>query len=71
MAKTNLQELAFGELNLTNLQVVTLNEIAANIANGKDAYASYADLLSDQEDRYLRAWLGNKGILVNEEKAEG
>jgi len=68
---TNLQELAIVELNLTNLQIVALNEIAANIANGKDTYASNADSLSEQEDKYLRAWLGNEGILVKEEMAEG
>lgn len=70
MKHENLQALAM-ELNLTNLQIVALNEIAANIANGKDTYASNADSLSEQEDKYLRAWLGNEGILVNEEEAEG
>ena len=68
MKHENLQALAM-ELNLTNLQIVALNEIAANIANGKDTYASKADLLSEQEDKYLRAWLENEGIRV--EKAEG
>lgn len=67
--KVNLQELALVELNLTNLQIVTLNGIAANIANGEDTYASNADSLSEQEDRYLRAWLGNEGIKVS--KVEG
>ena len=62
MAKTNLQELAFVELNLTNLQVVALNEIADNIEKGEDDYASYEWTLSEAEDKYLRAWLENEGV---------
>jgi hypothetical protein len=62
MAKINLQELALVELNLTNLQVVALNEIAANIENGGEDYASYEGTLSEAEDKYLRAWLANEGV---------
>jgi len=62
--KTNLQELAINELNLTNLQIVALNEIGANIQNGAEDYFSVEGTLSEQEDEYLRAWLGNEGILV-------
>ena len=62
--KTNLQELAITKLNLTNLQIVALNEIAANIYNCKEDYFSVEDSLSVAEDEYLRAWLGNDGILV-------
>lgn len=62
--KTNLQELAITKLNLTNLQIVALNEIGANIQNGAEDYFSVEGSLSEQEDEYLRAWLGNEGILV-------
>ena len=62
--KTNLQELAINELNLTNLQIVALNEIGANIQNGAEDYFSVEGTLSKKEDEYLRSWLGNEGILV-------
>ena len=65
MAKTNLQQLALCELNLTNLQVTTLNEIADNIKNGKEDYLSVKDSLSEGEDKYLRAWLENEGIVLD------
>lgn len=68
MAKTNLQQLALCELNLTNLQFATLNEIADNIKNGKEDYLSVKDALSEGEDKYLRAWLENEGFEVPEEE---
>lgn len=64
MAKTNLQQLALCELNLTNLQFTTLNEIAERIRRDEDDYFSYEDTLSDEEDKYLRAWLRNEGIII-------
>ena len=60
--KINLQELALCELKLTNLQVVALNEISAKIEDGEDDYASYEGVLSEAEDKYLRAWLEDEGI---------
>ena len=65
MAKTNLQQLALCDLNLTNLQFATLNEIADNIKNGKEDYLSVKDALSEGEDKYLRAWLENEGIVLD------
>ena len=63
MKKKNLQEMAIG-LNLTNLQIVALNEMGENIKKGDEDYFSVEDSLSEQEDEYLRAWLNNEGILV-------
>lgn len=68
MKHENLQALALVELNLTNLQIVALNEMGAQIENREEDYFSVADSLSEQEDRYLRAWLGNEGILVLKEE---
>lgn len=63
MKKKNLQAMAIG-LNLTNLQIVALNEMGENIKKGDEDYFSVEDSLSEQEDEYLRAWLNNEGILV-------
>ena len=63
MKKKNLQTMAIG-LNLTNLQIVALNEMGENIKKGDEDYFSVEDSLSEQEDEYLRAWLNNEGILV-------
>ena len=60
-----LQELAFS-LNLTNLQIVGLNEIGCQIEDGEKSYLSVADSLSPQEDSYLRAWLEKAGLDVPE-----
>ena len=61
MAKVNLQELAYAS-GLTNLQIVGLNEIGSQIEDGMETYLSVADSLSEAENNYLRAWLGNEGI---------
>ena len=67
MKHNNLQAMAM-ELNLTNLQIVALNEMGANIDNGEEDYFSVECSLSEQEDKYLRAWLENEGILVLKEE---
>ena len=54
----NLQALAIG-LKLTNLQILALNGIGAQIENGEEGYLSVADTLSTAEDKYLRYWLEN------------
>ena len=63
MKKKNLQAMAIG-LNLTNLQIVALNEMGENIKKGDEDYFSVEDSLSEQEDEYLRAWLNTEGRLV-------
>lgn len=61
---------AEGLETLTNLQITTLNGIGMGIAEGKDGYASYEGLLSESEDRYLRAWLEKEGIEIAKEDEE-
>lgn len=63
----NLQEMAIGS-NLTNLQIMGLNEIACAIEGGEDDYFSYEDTLSPEEDAYLLAWLVNRGVYVIKDK---
>lgn len=63
LKRHNLQALAIG-LKLTNLQIVGLNGIGAQIENGEEGYLSVADTLSRNEDKYLRYWLENAGIDV-------
>lgn len=65
----NLQKLALVDLGLTNLQVVQLNEIGSQIADGMATYQEMAECPSNEEAVYLFAWLENEGIKV--EKAEG
>ena len=65
----NLQKLAIVDLRLSNLQVVQLNEIGSQIADGMATYQEMAESLSNEEAVYLFAWLENEGIKV--EKAEG
>jgi len=69
MKHENLQALAM-ELNLTNLQIVALNEMGEWIRDGAEDYVSVADSLSEQEDKYLRAWLENEGIKVTKGKGK-
>lgn len=65
----NLLKLALVDLGLTNLQVVQLNEIGSQIADGVATYQEMAECLSNEEAVYLFAWLENEGIKV--EKVEG
>lgn len=65
----NLQKLAIVDLRLSNLQVVQLNEIGSQIAEGMATYQEMAESLSNEEAVYLFAWLENEGIKV--EKVEG
>ena len=65
----NLQKLAIVDLRLSNLQVVQLNEIGSQIAEGMATYQEMAESLSNEEAVYLFAWLENEGIKVS--KAEG
>lgn len=60
----NLQTLAIVDLNLTILQIVSLNEIGSQIEDGAESYESVAESLSQAEDTYLRAWLENAGIEI-------
>ena len=66
MQKHNLQSLAIVDLNLTNLQIVSLNEIGSQIEDGAESYESVAESLSQAEDTYLRAWLENAGVPLPE-----
>lgn len=65
----NLQKLALVDLRLSNLQVVQLNEIGSQIADGMATYQEMAESLSNEEAVYLFAWLENEGIKVT--KGEG
>ncbi len=65
----NLQKLALVDLRLSNLQIVQLNEIGSQIAEGMATYQEMAESLSNEEAVYLFAWLENEGIKV--EKVEG
>jgi len=60
----NLQKLAIVDLGLSNLQVVQLNEIGSQIAEGRATYQEMAESLSNEEAVYLFAWLENEGIKV-------
>ena len=51
-----LQELAISN-GLTNIQIVALNGIGQDIADGKDWYESYEGTLSEAEDAYLKKWI--------------
>ena len=57
-----LARMAFNELGLTNLQVTALNEIGQNIEDGRDELASYRGLLSEAEEKYLKARIGEGAV---------
>lgn len=63
--KWNLQELAIVDLRLSNLQVVRLNEIGSQIAEGWATFQEMAESLSNEEAAYLLAWMENEGIKVS------
>lgn len=54
----SLARMAFDELGLTNLQVSALNGIGQDIEDGKDDLESYDGLLSEAEEKYLKARVG-------------
>lgn len=58
----SLARMAFDELGLTNLQVSALNEIGQNIEDGRDDLASYRGLLSEAEEKYLKARVGEGAV---------
>lgn len=66
----NLQKLALVDLGLTNLQVVQLNEMGAQIEDGMSTYQELAESLSNEEAVYLFAWLENEGIKVTKGKGK-
>ena len=66
----NLQKLALEDLRLSNLQVVQLNEIGSQIADGMATYQEMAESLSNEEAVYLFAWLENEGIKVTKGKGK-
>ena len=66
----NLQKLALVDLGLSNLQVVQLNEIGSQIADGMATYQEMAESLSNEEAVYLFAWLENEGIKVTKGKGK-
>ena len=55
--KVQLERAAFAN-GLTNLQVSALNEIGQDIEDGADDLESYDGLLSEAEEKYLKARLG-------------
>lgn len=57
-----LARMAFDELGLTNLQVSALNEIGQNIEDGRDDLESYEGLLSEAEEKYLKARVGKGAV---------
>lgn len=68
--KWNLQKLAIVDLRLSNLQIVQLNEIGSQIAEGMATYQEMAESLSNEEAVYLFAWLENEGIKVTKGKGK-
>ena len=57
-----LARMAFDELGLTNLQVSALNEIGQDIEDGADSLESYKGLLSEAEEKYLKARVGEGAV---------
>ena len=58
----SLARMAFDKLGLTNLQVAALNEIGQNIEDGHAELESYKGILSDAEEKYLKARIGEDAV---------
>ena len=57
---------------LTTLQIcgIGLNEIGSEIQSGDSTFEEYKDMLSDEEERYLRDWLKRAHVKVDEEESK-
>ena len=58
----SLARMAFDKLGLTNLQVAALNEIGQNIEDGHAELESYNGLLTEAEEKYLKARIGEDAV---------